>query len=63
MDFASRNFVEENWDWPEDSIACNQLRTANCFREHSVCEFTRRAGLPVRAFADLVARHEKPPAT
>jgi hypothetical protein len=62
-DFASKKFVENNGKWPDDSIARNQTESANCFSEHySVCDFTRRAGLPVRAFADLVACHEKPPA-
>jgi hypothetical protein len=63
VDFASRIFLENNCDWPEDSIARNQLGRATCYSEHySVCEFARRAGLPVRAFADLGARHEKPAA-
>jgi hypothetical protein len=63
VDFASRRFIEDNCVWQEDSIVRNQTESANCFSEHySVCEFTRRAGLPVRAFADLVAYHEKPPA-
>jgi hypothetical protein len=61
-DFASRKFVERNDAWPDNSIARNQAEAANSFSEHySVCEFTRRAGLPVRAFADLIAYHEKPP--
>ena len=38
----------------------NQLGPANSYTEHySVCEFTRKAGLPVRAFADLIAFHQK----
>ena len=62
-DFASKKFIEENCVWQEDSIARNQAGLANCFSEHySVCEFARRAGLPVRAFADLIAYHAKPPA-
>lgn len=60
-DFASRKFVENDSSWPDDSIARNQAGTANSFSEHyTLCEFTRRAGLPVRAFSDLVAYHEKP---
>jgi hypothetical protein len=58
-----RHYVENDCAWPDDSIARNQVESANCFSEHySVCEFTRWVGLPVRAFADLVAYHEKPPA-
>jgi hypothetical protein len=61
IDFASKKFIEDGTLWEENSIARNQIEPANCFTEHySVCEFTRRAGLPVRAFADLVAYHEKP---
>jgi GT2 family glycosyltransferase len=60
VDPASKKFIDEDRAWTEDSIARNQAEAANCFSEHySVCEFTRRAGLPVRAFADLIARHEK----
>ena len=60
VDIASKTFIDDNCTWAEDSIARNQLEAANCFSEHySVCEFTRQAGLPVRAFADLIARHEK----
>lgn len=62
-DFASQKFIEDNCVWQEDSIARNQAGLANCFSEHySVCEFARRTGLPVRAFADLIAYHAKPPA-
>ena len=62
-DFASKKFIEDNCVWQEDSIAQNQAGSANCFSEHySVCEFARQTGLPVRAFADLVAYHAKPAA-
>jgi GT2 family glycosyltransferase len=61
VDVASRKFLKNRDAWPEDSISRNQLSSANCFSEHySVCEFTRGAGLPVRAFADLIAYHQKP---
>jgi GT2 family glycosyltransferase len=63
IDFASKKFLLDDCVWQEDAIARNQSGSAICFSEHySVCEFTRRAGLPVRAFADLVACHEKLPA-
>jgi hypothetical protein len=43
-----------------DAIQKNQSGPANSYTEHySVCEFTRKAGLPVRAFADLIAFHQK----
>src|SRR5205807_6667369 len=61
IDFASKRFLLDGCIWQEDAIARNQAGLANCFSEHySVCEFTRRAGLPVRAFADLIAYHAKP---
>lgn len=61
IDFASKKFLQDDCVWQDSAIAQNQARPANCFSEHySVCEFTRRAGLPVRAFADLIASHEKP---
>jgi GT2 family glycosyltransferase len=62
VDVASRKFLKGGGAWPQDSIFQNQLSTANSFSEHySVCEFARQARLPVRAFADLIARHQKPP--
>lgn len=61
IDFASKKFLQDDCVWPEDAIARNQAGPANCFSEHySVCEFARRAGLPVRAFADLIASHARP---
>ncbi|MBA2269487.1 MAG: glycoside hydrolase family 99-like domain-containing protein [Chthoniobacterales bacterium] len=60
IDPASAEFVRENRDWPDDSIAQNQQQPANCFTEHyTVCAFARSQGLPVQAFADLIAWHER----
>ena len=60
IDPASERFVQANESWPEDAVARNQCGSANAFTEHySVCQFALRQGLPVRAFADLVARHQK----
>jgi hypothetical protein len=60
QDSASRAFLEQGSVWPADVIERNQREQANSFTEHfSVCEFTRRAGLPVRAFADLIAYHQR----
>lgn len=61
LDPASREFIESESAWADDAITRNQAAAANCFTEHyTVCEFARSAGLPVQAFADLVAYHEKP---
>jgi lipopolysaccharide biosynthesis protein/GT2 family glycosyltransferase len=60
IDVASSNFVSTNSVWSEDVIHRNQETKANCFTEHySLCAFARSAGLPVRAFGDLVAYHQK----
>ena len=60
-DFASKKFLQNDCAWQEGAIARNQAGLANCYSEHySVCEFARRAGLPVRAFADIIAYHKKP---
>ena len=59
IDVASSNFVSTNSDWSEDTIRRNQEAKANCFTEHySICAFARSAGLPVRAFGDLIAYHQ-----
>lgn len=61
LDPASRVFTETGGQWSDDSISRNQSAPADCFTEHyTVCQFARDAGLPVQAFADLVAYHEKP---
>ena len=60
IDAASSEFVSVNLRWSEDAIRRNQEEKANCFTEHySLCAFARSAGLPVRAFGDLIAYHQK----
>ncbi|HZR04903.1 MAG TPA: hypothetical protein VFA61_03640, partial [Candidatus Udaeobacter sp.] len=60
IDAATSNFVSTNSVWSEDTIRRNQEANANCFTEHySICAFARSAGLPVRAFGDLIAYHQK----
>ncbi|HEV2841868.1 MAG TPA: hypothetical protein VGW39_11120 [Chthoniobacterales bacterium] len=60
VDPATNDFVSSKSQWSEDFIHHNQAGPANSYTEHhSVCEFTRKAGLPVRAFADLIAFHQK----
>jgi len=60
VDVASSNFVSTNSVWSEETIHRNQQAKANCFTEHySICAFARSAGLPVRAFGDLIAYHQK----
>jgi hypothetical protein len=60
QDPASRAFYEQEQEWPADAIRRNQLGPANSYTEHyTVCAFARKAGLPVRAFADLVAYHQR----
>ena len=60
IDPASKALLEAEVEWPSDAIERNQAGPANSFTEHySVCAAARSAGLPVRAFADLVARHQK----
>jgi GT2 family glycosyltransferase len=60
VDHATNSFISSKSQWPEDAIRENQVGPANSFTEHySVCQFTRKAGLPVRAFADLIALHQK----
>src|SRR5262249_3252235 len=60
IDPASQNFLDRNETWSQDAIAGNQRGPANAYTEHySVCQFAIRHGLPVQAFADLVAFHQK----
>jgi len=60
LDYASKAFIAENRDWPDDAIEQNQSGPANSFTDHySVCEFARKVNLPVQAFADLIAYHQK----
>ena len=60
VDPASKSFISRKAEWSVDAIHKNQAGPANSYTEHySVCEFTRKAGLPVRAFADLIAFHQK----
>jgi hypothetical protein len=59
-DLASRRFISNQSTWTEDTIRQNQEAPANSYSEHySVCQFAWRAGLPVQAFADLIAYHQK----
>jgi len=60
LDFASTAFIAENRDWPDDAIKQNQAGPANSYTDHyTVCAFARQAGLPVQAFADLIAYHQR----
>jgi GT2 family glycosyltransferase len=60
LDHASKAFIAENRAWPDDAIKQNQSGPANSFTDHySVCEFARKVGLPVQAFGDLIAHHQK----
>jgi hypothetical protein len=60
VDHATNTFLSGKSQWSADSIHQNQVGPANSYTEHySVCEFTRNAGLPVRAFADQIAFHQK----
>ena len=60
IDPASEIFLNTNGTWSREAIARNQRGPANAYTEHySVCQFAIRDGLPVRAFADLVAFHQK----
>jgi len=60
IDPASEIFLNTNGTWSREAIARNQREPANAYTEHySVCQFAIRDGLPVRAFADLVAFHQK----
>jgi GT2 family glycosyltransferase len=60
VDHATNSFISNKSEWSADAIQKNQSGPANSYTEHySVCEFTREAGLPVRAFADLIAFHQK----
>jgi len=56
----SLDFVRRRRAWTSQTVAMNQKGPANCFTEHySVCQWAKQHGYPVRAFADLVARHAK----
>jgi len=60
LDHASATFIAENRAWEEDAICQNQHGPANSFSDHySVCQFARKSQLPVRAFADLIAYHQR----
>ena len=60
IDLASEIFLKTNGTWSREAIARNQRGPANSYTEHySVCQFAIRDGLPVRAFADLIAFHQK----
>jgi GT2 family glycosyltransferase/cephalosporin hydroxylase len=60
LDYASKAFIAENRTWPEDAITRNQSGPANSFTDHySVCEFARKVAVPVQAFADLIAFHQR----
>ncbi len=57
---ATAHFIANQLDWPADIVARNQAGPANSFSDHyTICEFARRHGLPVRAFADLVVYHQR----
>jgi GT2 family glycosyltransferase len=60
LDHASKAFIAENREWPEDAIQQNQSGPANSFTDHySVCEFAHKVAVPVQAFADLIAYHQR----
>lgn len=60
LDPASSRFIAENRSWPDNAIEQNQAGPANSFSDHyTVCAFARQCALPVRAFGDLVAYHQK----
>jgi GT2 family glycosyltransferase len=60
IDPASQKFLDRNESWWGDAMTRNQRAPANAYTEHySVCQFAIRHGLPVRAFADLIALHQK----
>lgn len=58
IDPQAAAFVARKGRWTREMIALNQRGPANCYTEHyAVCRWARDHALPVRAFADLVARH------
>lgn len=60
QDPASSKFLANRSEWPLDAIERNQNGPANSYTEHySVCAFARAAGLPVQAFGDLLAYHQR----
>jgi hypothetical protein len=53
-------FLEKRRNWPADAVAKGQSGKALAYTEHySVCAFARASGLPVRAFTDLIALHQR----
>lgn len=60
LDDASAAFIASGAEWPSDAISDNQRGPANSFSDHySVCQFARQSRLPVQAFADLTAYHQR----
>lgn len=54
----SLDFIRRGLKWSPEIVKMNQKGTANCFTEHfTVCQWAKQHGFPVRAYADLVARH------
>lgn len=59
-DPLSREFVATGKIWPANAVSHSQKVHALAYTEHySVCSFARAQGVPVRAFADLIAYHER----
>ncbi len=59
-DDLSKKLVSSGAIWPDDAVRISQTVAGLAFTEHySVCTFARNQGLPVRAFADLLAYHER----
>ena len=60
-DPRTKAFLASGEAWPADATARGQRGEALAFTEHySVCAFALAHGLPVRAFADLVVKHQRP---
>ena len=60
VDPATRTLLEAGGQWLPDAIKICQSGPAIAYTEHySVCAFAKRNNLPVRAFADLVAKHKR----
>jgi hypothetical protein len=59
-DSLSLGFASSGKAWPANAVSLSQKSGAIAYTEHfSVCAFARAQGLPVRAFADLIAYHER----